>query len=231
MPHSLSEMLRSPAFRRVLPFFLYLLFLILETALLSWPFGGLEGIDLRWLYAVKVSVVAAALLYFWNGYAEVNGVRLSMREGWIALWVGGIVFVAWIHLDGGWATLGQSKGYDPRDADGRIIWLMAFIRLLGASVVVPVMEEIFWRSFVMRWIQRQDFLQLEPHLTGFNALLISSALFAIEHHQWAAGVMAGLAYGWLYVRTGNLWTAIIAHGVTNFLLGVWVLYTGQWQFW
>ena len=229
MKHSLTAMSRGPAFCRILPFLLYIAFLALETS--SWFFDGSRSFDPRWLYALKISIVAAALLYFWKRYEELRTPRLSAREGWIALVMGVIVFGVWINLDGPWVTLGKPKGYDPRAADGSIVWLMASIRLLGAAVIVPVMEEIFWRSFVMRWVQHQDFLKVNPTHVGFNALLISSALFAIEHHQWAAGLVAGLSYGWLYIRSGNLWAAILAHGVTNLLLGFWVLYRAQWQFW
>jgi len=66
---------------------------------------------------------------------------------------------------------------------------------------------------------------------GVRALLISSIVFGIEHGLWLAGIIAGLAYGWLYIRSGNLWLPIFAHAVTNLLLGAWVLATGQWHFW
>jgi hypothetical protein len=62
-------------------------------------------------------------------------------------------------------------------------------------------------------------------------LLIASALFAIEHVQWFAGLIAGLAYGWLYIRTRTLWAPIIAHAVTNAGLGAYVVVTRQWGFW
>jgi len=56
-------------------------------------------------------------------------------------------------------------------------------------------------------------------------------LFGIEHNLWLAGILAGLAYGGLYIRSGKLRSAIAAHAVTNFLLGSWVVYSSQWQFW
>ncbi|MSQ60827.1 MAG: CAAX prenyl protease-related protein [Betaproteobacteria bacterium] len=222
-------MRENPAFSRILPFALYLLFLSLEGS--AWLHDGWPRIDWRWLYAVKISVVAGALLYFWSRYEEIARPRLSLREGVIALVVGAAVFGIWITLDGPWVKLWHPNGYDPRGVDGSVLWLMASIRLFGAAVIVPVMEELFWRSFVMRWIERQDFLKANPSVLGANALLISSALFAVEHHQWAAGLIAGLGYGWLYIRSGNLWVPILAHGFTNMLLGLWVLRSGQWQFW
>ena len=58
-----------------------------------------------------------------------------------------------------------------------------------------------------------------------------SVLFATEHRLWFAGLLAGLAYGWLYKRSGNLWVPIVAHALTNALLAAYVLATGSWSFW
>jgi len=49
--------------------------------------------------------------------------------------------------------------------------------------------------------------------------------------QWAAGIVAGLAYAWLFIATRNLWVAVVAHAVTNSGLGIVVLLTGAWHFW
>jgi CAAX prenyl protease-like protein len=64
-----------------------------------------------------------------------------------------------------------------------------------------------------------------------RAFVITTALFAIEHNRWFAGVVAGVVYNVLYMRSGNLWVPILAHAVTNGSLGVWILYTESWQFW
>jgi CAAX prenyl protease-like protein len=121
--------------------------------------------------------------------------------------------------------------WNPTDSRGEINWAMAIVRLLGAAAVVPIMEELFWRSLVLRWIRNPDFTSVAPAHAGAMALLVSSVLFGFEHHEWLAGVLAGLAYAGTYMRTGNLWCAVVAHALTNFLLGVWVLHTGRWQFW
>lgn len=123
------------------------------------------------------------------------------------------------------------EGYNPTDEAGQIDWLLVSFRIAGAALVVPIMEELFWRSFVQRWVQTPDFLALDPAQIGLKALLIASALFAIEHTQWLAGLIAGLAYGWLYISTRNLWSPIVAHAVTNGVLGIYAVATHQWRFW
>jgi hypothetical protein len=179
--------------------------------------------------------VAGLLLYFARGYIELRELPESKR--WLWLWaplVGLAVFVLWINLDWGWLNLASPGGfvYDPRDAEtGQLIWWMVAFRLAGSALVVPVMEELFWRSFIMRWIDRHDFLALAPVAVSLKAILVSSILFGFEHSLWFAGILAGLAYSWLYRASGSLWPPIISHAVTNAVLGVWVVSTGDWQFW
>jgi CAAX prenyl protease-like protein len=115
--------------------------------------------------------------------------------------------------------------------DGRIDWLLVAIRIAGAALVVPVMEELFWRSFLMRWIDSPDFESVEPSQLSLKSFAITVLLFGFEHNLWLAGIVAGLAYGWLYKRHQTLWSPILAHAVTNGLLGLWVLRTGNWSYW
>lgn len=188
-------------------------------------------LDPRWVYPAKAATVAVLLLIFWKTYDELKHIHLVARELIITMLIGVLVFILWINMDISWMTTGPSAGFDPRNTSNQIDWSLALPRILGAAFVVPIMEELFWRSFIMRWIQNHDFLGLAPEQVGFKALLLSAILFGIEHSLWLAGIVAGLAYGWLYIKTRNLWAPIIAHGITNGLLGLWVLKTGQWQFW
>lgn len=221
-------MLSSPIFVRSLPFGLYIVFLAIEGVLPGWA----PGVDVRWLYPVKVGFVALALAVLWRHYAELRTDWLAPADLILSVVLGFVVVVLWVNLDAGWMLMGEmGEGYDPRDAEGQIDWLMVAFRIVGAALVVPLMEELFWRSFIQRWVQQGDFLALDPARIGVKALLIASALFATAHVQWFAGLIAGLAYGWLYIRTRNLWAPIIAHAVTNGALGVYVVTTGQWRFW
>jgi CAAX prenyl protease-like protein len=187
--------------------------------------------DPRLIYPCKVACVALLLVYFWQCYEELAKFSLRLHEVLWSVLVGMGVFMLWIRLDHGWMRLGHSAGYDPRNLSGDIDWSLALPRLLGAAVVVPIMEELFWRSFVLRWIAHPKFMDLSPAKVGLRALLISSVLFGVEHTLWLAGIAAGLAYGALYIKSKNLWAPILAHATTNGLLGLWVLHTGQWNFW
>lgn len=217
-----------PIFARSLPFGLYIALLALEGALPGWA----PAFDVRWLYPVKAGVVALALAVLWRHYTELRTWRLPAAHALLSPVVGVAVLALWVNLDAGWMLMGEpGKGYDPTGEAGRIDWLLVAFRIAGAALVVPVMEELFWRSFLQRWVQQADFLALDPAKIGPRALLIASALFAVEHVQWLAGLIAGLAYGWLYIRTRNLWAPITAHAVTNGGLGVYVVATRNWGFW
>ena len=218
----------SPIFARSLPFGLYILFLVLEGSVSNWA----PGFDARWLYPVKAGLVAAALLILWRHYTEFKFERLTRAQILLSIIVGVIVLGLWVNLDARWMLLGDpGKGYIPLDAQGRLEPLLIAFRITGAALVVPLMEELFWRSFIQRWIHRADFMALDPAQVGMRALLIASALFAVEHQQWLAGFIAGLAYGGLYIYTRNLWAPVIAHAITNGGLGIYVVMTGRWQFW
>jgi len=193
--------------------------------LLALPHGA-------WLTAARGVAVATVLLLFWRHYTELRfATAAPVREWLVAIAVGFAVTFAWIHLDRGWMAFGGGPGFDPTRPDGTVDWTLAGLRLFGLALVVPVMEELFWRSFLMRWIDARDFLAFDVKRTSWRAFVISSALFASEHSLWLAGLVAGLGYSWVYVRSGNLWMPIVSHAITNGTLGIWILATGNWRFW
>lgn len=217
----LSRIRADPIIARGAPFLLFIGLVVLGS-----------GLQMPWIVVGRAVVVAALLAWFWRGYTELRGPAKVRPADWASgLACGIVVFLAWIALDQDWAVLSRAAGYMPLRADGSVDWFQALGRLAGFAVVVPVMEELFWRSLVLRWIERHDFQSLVPRDVGWRAFAITTALFAFEHDRWLAGAIAGAAYNWLYMRSGNLWVPIVAHVVTNGILGLWVLQTGRWEFW
>ena len=222
--------LSRAALARVVPFAAFMVLLAVRGAV---PDDGSWGIDPRWLYGVTVLVVGGLLAWFWREYGELVSQALpSLMETALAVAVGLAVFGLWIHLDAPWMRLGEpSAGFVPKDANGQLMWPLIAVRWVGASLLVPVMEELFWRSFLMRWVQSPQFESVVPQQVGLKAVVLSTFVFMLAHTLWLAAIVAGLAYAWLYIRTGKLWAPIIAHAVTNGVLGVWVLQTQRWAFW
>ncbi len=221
----------SPAWPRIAPFAAFMALLALRGFA---PADGPWGLDARWLYALQVLVAGVLLAWYWRDYGELaRQNRPASGETGLAVVVGLAVFVAWIHLDAPWMVLDLSDApeFVPLDPAGKPDWGLIAVRLAGAALLVPVMEELFWRSFLMRWLQRPDFIALAPQAVGLRAVVLTTFVFMLAHTLWLAAIVAGLAYAWLYIRTGRLWVAVIAHAVTNGALGVWVVATGNWHFW
>jgi CAAX prenyl protease-like protein len=222
--------LSRAAWVRIAPFALFMALLALRSAA---PADGSWGIDPRWLYGVTVLAVGALLALFWREYGELARQTLpDTRETLVAVVVGVVVFVFWVLLNAPWMTIGTPTAtFVPTDAAGAIDWPLVTVRWIGAALLVPLMEELIWRSFVMRWIERPIFHGVDPRRVGAKAIVLSTFVFMLAHTLWLAAIVAGLAYAVLYVRSGKLWLPVIAHAVTNGALGVWVVATRQWQFW
>lgn len=225
------------AMPRILPFALFMVFIALES-LLRW-LGSLFSIPAPttsllslWLYPVRTAVVVATLLYMWPAYTELRRpVFDHHRDITLAISVGVLVYVAWIRMTWPWAMQGQAPGYNPFQAGAVAGILLAVVRLFGAAVVVPVMEELFWRSFIIRYLVSPHFASVPLGTFTPVSCLVTIVLFGLEHHLWLAGMMAGALYNLVLYRTQRLWPCILAHAVTNLLLSVHVLLRAEWQWW
>ena len=229
---ALGRTLPWPSLSRGIPFAVYIFFVVITP----WLAPAFPEFDPRWFYAFKVGAVAVSLFLLRHHYTEllcsrpVRGVPEAVNT-LLAVVVGATVFLLWIHLDHPWLTVGAVTGFDARASDGTLDWRLSIVRLVGTALVVPIMEELFWRSWIMRRLDCSAYWTCPPQAITLRALFLSSLVFGLEHRLWFAGVLAGLAYGSVYRYSGNLRTPVIAHAVTNLLLGLWVLETGNWQFW
>ncbi|MEY2890673.1 MAG: hypothetical protein RJA98_581 [Pseudomonadota bacterium] len=226
----MSLALSRAAVWRCAPFALFMALLAARGALSD---GVGLGFDARWLYGVTVLAVGGLLMWGWREYGELSRqLWPTLGELGLSVLVGVVVFWLWIQLDAPWMRLGEpSAPFRPVGADGQLEWGLIALRWLGAALLVPVMEELFWRSFLMRWVDNPSFEAVPPQRVTLKAMVLSTFVFMLAHTLWLAAIVAGLAYAWLYVRRGKLWMPIIAHAVTNGVLGVWVVLTGNWQFW
>jgi CAAX prenyl protease-like protein len=204
-------------------------FLVLTQAGAWWP-------DLYVLsYVGKTVLVAALLVWLWPRYTKID-----WSHAWLGVLVGLIGVVQWVGMEE--LLLSAFPGY-PRlsapifDPDQSLAspaarWMFIGVRWAGAALVVPVMEELFWRDFIWRTIiAGKDFKRAAVGAWSWAAFLIVPLIFATVHTQWLTAVVWALMIGLLLVKTRSLGACVIAHGVTNFLLGAFVLYTRNWYFW
>jgi len=195
-------------------------------------------------YAIQTGATAAVLAWLrpWRYYTPV-----AWRDQPMALLFGFGVFVIWVLPELPWpdswrgiqelylrfgirgapVSMTAATPYAPEQCG----WGLAAVRLAGSAFVIAMAEEFFWRGFLLRWLKGRPFFSIAPETIGPGLLLTGSVLFGVEHTRWLAGVIAGLAYGYLYLRTRDLSAAITAHVTTNFLLGLYVLVYGDYRFW
>ncbi|KAF0182311.1 MAG: abortive infection protein [Nitrospirae bacterium] len=215
---------------RILPFAIYLGFIGIED--LARLLGAAPSLLLL-LYPVKICAVCAALWYYRQSYVELAWKDLA-HAGNLAfsVLIGAVVFLLWIQMTWPFAVFGTLTGYDPsgiQDDAARMAIIAS--RLFGAAIIVPIMEEIFWRSFVIRYIINPDFLRIPVGAFSWASFALVSVLFGLEHNLWLAGIMAGVAFNIVLYRTRSIAHCIIAHAVTNGMLGAYVLATNSWRFW
>ena len=186
-------------------------------------------------YVAKVVIVAAALIVLWRHYT-----KISWRYWWLGAIVGAIGIVQWVGMQL-WLQHQfdffdpSGEPFDPMKALTSPAMLYGFIavRIIGAVLVVPVMEELFWRDFLWRQILApNDFKLAEVGERNWVPFVFVSVAFAFVHgNWWLTSIVWALMVGALLIYTKSLGACIVAHAVTNLLLAVYVLRYRDWAFW
>jgi exosortase E/protease (VPEID-CTERM system) len=109
------------------------------------------------------------------------------------------------------------------------IWLV--FRVIGSVVTVPLAEELAFRAYLSRRLITADFESLPIGAFSWSSFLVSSALFGLLHSHWIAGTLSGMIYALALYRRRRLVDAVVAHAITNALIAVTVLTTGNWSLW
>lgn len=188
--------------------------------------GPMTGVSKTVLYPAQTILTAAALIYFWKDVR--NEIKFTLDVPAIAAGIG--VFLVWILLEGYYPLIGSSAKAPEMAPQARNALFLAF-RLAGAAIVIPLAEELFWRSFALRFLEKSAFKSIPLGQFSWFSFILVSLAFGLEHHRWLPGIIAGFVYAGLLYRTKNLFSPILSHAVTNLLLGIYVLSTGRWEFW
>jgi exosortase E/protease (VPEID-CTERM system) len=197
---------------------------ILAAGMLSRAISG----SFEWWYSLRFLAAGAVLIAYRQRYQD-----LGWRPGWPAAGLGLLVFAIWVALDrvaGGGAPAAMPPALAAAPAVVRTEWIA--LRVLGATIIVPIAEELAFRAYAMRRLVSSDFESVSPRVfTGFS-LIMSSLLFGFLHGgRWLAGTLAGLIYAFALLRRGRIGDAVAAHATTNAVLAIYVLAFGQWQLW
>ena len=218
----LNKLVQSPSLLRTIPFAIFLG--------LTFCQGQFGEASRYWFYLAKIAVGAWMIWIVRPWIAE-----MRWAVSWEAIGIGVVVFAIWIGLDPFYPKLpGAGTSWNPQSQFGphsTLATLFIGVRLIGVTLVVPPLEEVFYRSFVYRWIVNPDFRSVPLGRFAWFPFLVTSAVFGFEHHEWLAGILCGFAYQGLVCWKKRLGDAMTAHALTNFLLGVYVIWKGAWNFW
>jgi CAAX prenyl protease-like protein len=217
-----KKIFASPVLVRAIPFAAF--------AALTMFQGRLGSTSQYWLYGLK-TVIGAWLLWLVRPYVKEMRWKFSME----AAAVGIAVFAAWVGLDGHYPMLAQrAENFNPARTYGSgnaLALAFVVVRMIGSSLVVPPLEEVFYRSFLYRFLIKSDFLSVPLSRLDWRAFLFAGAIFGVSHYEWLPGILCAFAYQGLVIRTNRLGDAMTAHAVTNFLLGLWILTRHAYYFW
>lgn len=216
-----------PAIPYVAPFAVF--FILLFTA----DYLAFLG---EWEQVLRVVILAGTLWLFSRDVID-----FRVREFIPTVLVGLAVFAIWVAPDllipgyrNHWLFQNQITGsLSSSIPEGfRASGLVLFFRTIRAMVMVPIIEELFWRAWLLRWLVRPDFQNVPLGTYTAGAMWISALLFASEHGPyWEVGLVAGLIYNYWMIRTKSLGDCILAHAVTNGALSLFVIATGRWEYW
>jgi hypothetical protein len=225
----------SPVVARVAPFVLFLALTVGQ--------GRFGAASAYWFYFAK-TLVGAWLIWEMRPFIS----EMRWAAGWEAIVVGVGVFAVWVGVSGEWTTqsslwvklgLTHPPAVPPMPwnppaqfgGNSMLAWFFILTRIFGSSFIVPPLEEVFYRSFLYRYIAKPDFQSVPLNRFLWWPFLGTAAVFGFSHNEWLAGILCGAAYQWLVIRKNRLGDAMTAHAITNFLLGLWIVWRGAWQFW
>ena len=199
--------------------FLMPLLAILAAGMVSLALSG----KFEWFYPLRLVACFAAIAIYRHRLAA-----LDWRWSWRGPLLGVAVFLAWsiaVHFLAPDAGVPAALAASPP----ALRWGWIACRVAGAVLTVPLAEELAYRGFLMRRLQSRDFDSLAYERVSWIALAISSLVFGAAHGAlWLPGSVAGFAYGWIAKRRGSLGEAVTAHTMTNLLVAIAALGSGNW---
>jgi CAAX prenyl protease-like protein len=192
-------------------------------------FAGVPLSPMYWIYPIQTAVCAGALLWF-RAHYDFSGT--SALKLLIGLAVGLLVCGIWVAPQELFHQASRKEGFDPGIVPGLTPWMLAarFTRLV---IVVPLVEEIFWRGFLLRYLVREDFTAIPfGSFSRFSFWAVVVAFTAVHAPaDWPAAFLTGIFFNLIAVRSRSLAACVTAHAVANLALGVYICATKQWGFW
>ena len=205
----------------------------------------------HWGYPLQ-AILCISLVVFWRKHyprfsLAGSGLAVLMGMVGITIWL----LPPWIHSQTGFGENGpipwlkwlgfrtRLDGFDPyqfgNDTPPLLFGAILFFRFLRLVIAVSLVEEIFWRGFLMPLLSDPDgdWKSRPINQSTTKALLLTSLAFGLAHlgPDLAVALVYGTLTGWVTLKTGNLWAAVLMHAVSNLCLGLFILGTHWWGLW
>ncbi len=180
------------------------------------------------LYAVRLVAAGAVVYVHRDALRGVLATKSSSAP--VAIAAGVAVYGVWLVLADDSPTAEGLTGFlEGLPAAARVAWIA--LRVAGGVLVVPLVEELAFRGFAMRWAESRAFDEVDPRVVGARGIVLSSIVFGALHSSFLAATAAGVAYAYVYRRRGRLGDAVLAHAVTNALLAIEAVALGHYERW
>jgi uncharacterized protein len=184
-----------------------------------------------WIYPAQTILCAALLISFRREYDFDR-----LRQAGFAALIAVVVFIFWISPQAIFGFPPRTVGFNPLllfNHQSPLYWLELILRFARLVIIVPFVEEIFWRGFLLRFLIDENFERVPVGTFSWFSFSIVTLGFALSHSppDWPAAALTGALYNGVAYRTKSLSSCILTHAVTNLLLGLWIMNTKQWGFW
>jgi CAAX prenyl protease-like protein len=222
----IGEVLRMErAWKYVVPFGLY----IFAADLARLVFTGYEQYHIYIGYALRTFIVGIVLLRSKDRFPELSKKYLSFDI--LTIFIGIFIFILWVGLEGRYPLFfGSNIHYDPTIFGSTLMMVLIFLRFFGSVLVAPLIEELFMRSFLMRYIIRPNWEDVPIGAYSFESFAIVTLIFGFSHYRWLPGIITAILLNLLLYRKKNIVPCILAHGIANLLLLIYVVNTTSWFF-
>jgi CAAX prenyl protease-like protein len=212
------------AWKYIFPFAIYLVMGDLTRAVLP---GAFEDYHIYITYCLRTIAVGYILIRHRSLYPELARWRF---DGTSVL-TGVLIFILWVGLEGLYPVFpSEGSHYDPTIFDTAVFGFLILARFAGSVFVAPLIEELFCRSFLIRYAVDARWQDVPIGTYTLGSFAIVTLFFGFSHFRWLPGILTAVLLNLLLYRTKNLSSCVVAHATANLLLLVYVAYTGEWGF-
>ena len=183
-----------------------------------------------WVFPLQTVLCGALLVWFWKAYEW--GAKWHVIT---AVLTGLVVLALWISPQWLLGAEQRTDGFNPGLFAGSaaLYWGTLILRFIRLVVIVPLLEEIFWRGFLLRYLIKEDFTKVSFGTFSWFSFGVVTVMFGLAHFgpDFIPALLTGAIYNLLAVKTRSLACCVLAHAVTNLGLGLYIMQTSQWGFW